>query len=361
MNVAGFAGSRRLGLGKQALFSVIISCSLLLAAEGLLRVWVFYFRTPYEHYNSRTGRLELVQNLRYTNARGQEFWINSKGFVGPEFDARPPSGVYRIIAVGDSCTFATGFWKIGYPSILDQLLNNNRTPRRFEVINAGVEGYNSEYTLSRIRDDLLQYRPHLMIIYIGWNDLMKTDPASESRVDEYRWLATWLNGSYLVKAYTKLLFVNLRPLVVSPTTAERPEDVEAFDRFVPVRYQSNLKNMISLLRQHGVEVLLVTLPTVVSPGMTSEELQRANVFFPYFKDAYGVSRLLSLHRSYNRTIVEVGRQEKVEVVDLARMFEPLRERTSYFWDTMHPNEKGNALIAEHLARRIKELELEGRL
>ncbi len=41
------------------------------------------------------------------------------------------------------------------------------------------------------------------------------------------------------------------------------------------------------------------------------------MFFPYFAGAYGVSPLLSLHRAYNRAIVDVGRQEGAEVVDLA--------------------------------------------
>jgi lysophospholipase L1-like esterase len=201
----------------------------------------------------------------------------------------------------------------------------------------------------------------MMILYIGWNDLMKTDPANESRLDEYRWLATLLDGSYLIKAYKKLLFVNLRPLLLRPTTIERLEDATAFDDFVPTHYRSNLEEMIGELQQHGTRVMLVTLPTVMQPGMTDEDLQRANVFFPYFAGAYGVSRLLSLHRAYNRTIVEVGERHHVEVVDLARMFEGVRDRTTYFWDTMHPSERGHALIAEALSSRIKTLEAEGRL
>jgi hypothetical protein len=128
-----------------------------------------------------------------------------------------------------------------------------------------------------------------------------------------------------------------------------------------MRYRSNLEEMIRLLRQHDVAVLLVTLPTVVRPGMSGEDLQRAHVFFPYFPGAYGVSRFLSLHRAYNKTIADVARQERVDVVDLARGFESLPERTSYFWDTIHPSAKGHTVIAEALFSRIKQLEAEGRL
>jgi lysophospholipase L1-like esterase len=351
----------RFSIGRQILFSIIIVGGLLLMAEASIRIWALYFRTSYERYNARTGRLELRPGIRYTNSYGEEFRINSKGFVGPEFDALPGPDVYRIMALGDSCTFGTGLWRVSYPGVLQRLLDGGESSRRFEVINAGIEGYNSTFALERIRDELLQYRPHLMLLYIGWNDLMKIDPSREFEVDQYRWLATMLDASYLVKAYKKLLFVNVRPLVLRPPTAEAPGDREAFDHFTPRRYRSNLEEMIRLLRQHDVAVLLVTLPTVVQPGMANEDLQEAQVFFPYFSGAYGVSRFLSLHRAYNKTIEDVARQEGAELLDLARMFEALPERTSLFWDTMHPSKKGHAAIAETLFSRIKQLEVAGRL
>ena len=350
MSVAQRIGGRQFGVGKQILFSLIIVSGLLLAAEGSIRTWALYFRTSYERYNALTGRLELVPNLRYTNSRGQEFRINSKGFVGPEFDDQPSAGVYRIMALGDSCTF--GFWQVVYPGRLERLLDDGGTSRRFEVINAGIEGYNSTFALGRIQDELLRYRPHLMIIYIGWNDLMKTDPSNASRVDEYPWLAELLDRSYLIKAYKKLLFVNLRPLVLQPSTSADPADAQAFDHFVPTRYRANLEEIIRLLRSRHTEVMLMTLPTVVHQGMTSKELRQARVFFPYFAGAYGVARFLSLHGAYNRTIADVSRRERVELVDLTAAFDPITEKTSYFWDTMHPSLGGHRLIAESVSEKV---------
>lgn len=352
---------RRLPVGKQILFSTIIVCALLVLLEGTIRLWAFYFRTSYERYNWSTGRLELVPNIRYTAPSGTEFWINSRGFVGPEFEERPAPGVYRIMAVGDSCTFATGAWRIGYPSILERSLNDTSASRRFEVINAGIEGYNSGFALDRIRRELIRYRPRLVIIYVGWNDLMKMDPSSAARSDRYRLLAQIMNESYLVKAYKKLIFMDLRPRLSRPTVSTDPTDIHAHDTFIPADYRSNLEEIVRVLRDHDMKVMLVTLPTVVHPGMTLDELERANVFFPYFVGAYDVSRFLSLHRAYNRTIRDVARNDKVDIVDLAAAFDSLETKTEYFWDTMHPNEKGNALIAAALFRRIRELESAGGL
>ena len=157
-----------------------------------------------------------MPNLRYTNSRGQEFWINSKGFVGPEFDEQPPSGVYRIIALGDSCTF--GFWKMVYPGVLERLLNDSGSSRRFEVINAGIEGYNSTFALGRIRDELLRYRPHLMIIYIGWNDLMKVNPTAQTEHPGLAVVARTIDRLWLTKGLRKLLFYYVRPRLGNPAT-----------------------------------------------------------------------------------------------------------------------------------------------
>jgi hypothetical protein len=86
-------GGRKFGIGKQILFTVILVAGVLGLAESAIRVWALYFRTSYEQYDARTGRLELRPNIHYTNGRGEEFRINSKGFVGPEFDDRPAAGV----------------------------------------------------------------------------------------------------------------------------------------------------------------------------------------------------------------------------------------------------------------------------
>src|SRR5437867_8118154 len=81
---------------KQLLFTSIIAIGFLLLVEVGIRTWAHYFRTSYEQYNRRTGRLELVPNLRYRVQDGHEFRINSRGFVGQEFDATPPAGTTRI-------------------------------------------------------------------------------------------------------------------------------------------------------------------------------------------------------------------------------------------------------------------------
>ena len=119
-NSIGASARSDLRLGKQVLFTAIILIGLLLAGEVSIRTWAYYFRTSYERYNSHTGRLELVPNIHYRENDGREFRINSRGFVGPEFDEFPPPGTTRMMAIGDSCTFTLGLWQVAYPAVAEQ-------------------------------------------------------------------------------------------------------------------------------------------------------------------------------------------------------------------------------------------------
>lgn len=339
---------------KQVLFSFIIVVVLLGAGEGAIRTWALFFRTSYERYNFATGRLELVPGVRQTTTNGDEFIINSKGFLGPEFEEIPLAGVYRIIAIGDSCTFADGIWTHAYPGMLGDLLNADNAQRKFEVINGGIEGYNSNFALERIQQEIVRYQPRLVVIYIGWNDLMKTNPENLSATGKDTFLTQFMESSYLVKAYSKVMFQYLRPLVFQPKIQTSNDGVQAFEAFVPRTYEDNLKAMIEVLQQNGVDVILGTLPTVVHPLMTGEEIKKRNVFFPYYAGTYSVTKFLVLLRAYNDVIRNVGAKFNVPVVDLDEIFNSYRGgKNSLFWDTMHPSAEGHSLIAKSLGLVIQ--------
>lgn len=343
--------ARRMSWIKVVVFSMIPVLTLLAAGEVGLRVWSYWVRTPYERYNPSSGRLELVPGMHYTTERGIEFRINSKGFLGPEFEGQKARGVYRIFAVGDSCTFGSGFWRETYPAIAAQILNEGAGSARFEVINAGIEGYNSEFTLDRIRSELLGYEPDMIILYIGWNDLMKIDPKNVEATGRYAGLARAIERSFLVKAYGKVLFYYLRPLFMAPRVGPDPAATRELADFVPARYRANLESAVELLRKRDVVPVLVTLPTVVTADMSLEDLERANVFFPYYASGYSVGALLHVHAAYNEVIRSTAAKYATPLVDLDAVLGGAARR-EFFWDTMHPSLKGHRLIAEALARTV---------
>lgn len=340
---------------KQILFSFIIVVLLLGAGEVAIRTWAFFFRTSYERYNFATGRLELVPNVRYTTKTGDEFVINSKGFLGPEFDVYPTEGVYRVITLGDSCTFSSGIWAKAYPGIMERFLNTNSSDRKYQVINGGIEGYNSTFALDRIQQEIIKYYPQLVTIYIGWNDLMKTNPDNLDVTGQYTFITRIIERSYLIKAYSKLMFQYLRPILFQPKLMEDDVETRAFAAFVPLTYEKNLVSMVEVLRQKKVKVILCTLPTVIQPVMTREDIGNQHIFFPYFAGTYSVKKFLSLHKAYNEVIRKVGKNLNIRVVDLDKIFNTYGDQKhELFWDTMHPSGEGQTLVAQSLYPVVRE-------
>lgn len=337
------------------LYSLVITAVLLGGTEVVLRVWANYFRVAYLTYDPVRERPALVPNARVQN-NSENVAINSKGFVGPEFDKKKPAGTIRIMALGDSCTFAGGWYETTYSGQLARLLKERHPDKQIEVINAGISGFNSEFALARLKDELLEYQPDMVTLYIGWNDLMKTNPVNPVAIQQYKYSGLWrsLNESYLVKAYSKVLFYYLRPLLMKPKLDGDPEGVSAFAHFVPGVYQSNVDAIATTLQVQGIYTLFMTRPTAVRLGMTQNDIDQEHVFFPYFAGAYSLERFLSLHQSYNRAMEEVAHRHQIPLVDLDSLFN-LRKKDSLFQDTMHLSNEGNRVVADALVRPIEHI------
>jgi lysophospholipase L1-like esterase len=336
---------------RATLFITIIVVLILLVLEGGIRVWSYYFRSSHEIYNASKGRYEPVSGVHILG-NGPPLIVNSKGFIGVEFAAEKPKDAYRIFAIGDSCTF--GIMEYTYPGVLHKMLNVDKSGGKFEVINAGVEGYHSGFALARLKEDVLQYQPDLVTIYVGWNDFMKADPENLAETGRYASLARLMEQSYLIKAYKKVIFSYVRPVLAKPNVVNTTDDLHFYDTFESSEFRGNLLEMIKILKANHIKALIMTRPTVVREGMSQEDIKRQNVMFPWYGNAYSVNKLLSLHRAYNQTIRKVAMEEGVPLLDLDAEFEK-HDKNRLFWDTMHPNEKGHQLIADLVLSRLRQM------
>ena len=337
------------GLAKSLAFSVTLIVLLLGAAELLVRGWAYYARDDVEHWDAKTGTFVLEPG-EYRSEYGGVARVNSAGFIGRELENDGPD-LWRIVAIGDSCTYGGGSDTDSYPALLAARLRLRAGPgKRYEVVNAGISGLNSELALRRLRTRVLPLAPDVVTLYIGWNDLMKFNPLSQvAQGQDAPWsgVARALDDLWLVKGLRKLLFFYLRGYLVQPATG--PESRSGrFAGFRPTVYERNLVEMIDSVRSAGARPLLVTLPTVVRADMSLSDLRRAHVMFPYFRSAYGVGDFLDLLAAYNQTVRSLAKQQNVALVDLAQHFEALDDITLYFFDTMHPDTRGREQIAELL-------------
>jgi lysophospholipase L1-like esterase len=336
------ASEPEFSLKKSLLFSGVLILSVLGGTECAVRTWAHYYREDVQTFDPETGTFVLVPGEHRTELGVVK--VNSEGFVGAELE-EPGPDLRRIVTVGDSCTFGAGDDEYTYPAMLGKLVDEKERPGlRYDVVNAAISGLNSELALRRLHSKVLPLQPDVVTIYVGWNDLMKLDPAGQKSDGSLAGVARLLDQSWLVKGLRKLLFFHVRPHVSPPRTGLDSSSGE-FEGFRSPIFEANLKAMIDASAEAGGRVAVMTLPTVVRLDMALEQLRQSNVVFPYFSSAYGVGDLLDLIAAYNGSIRRVASESGVPIVDLERLFAEIEDPQPLFWDTMHPNPQGMELIA----------------
>lgn len=99
--------------------------------------------------------------------------INSIGLRDDEFPRKKPAGEKRVLCLGDSFTFALGVaFEDLYSQRLERHLNALHGPTRFQVINAGVAGYNTRQELIYLLAEGFALEPDLIVVGFYWNDLV---------------------------------------------------------------------------------------------------------------------------------------------------------------------------------------------
>ena len=82
-----------------------------------------------------------------------------------------------IVAFGDSLTYGTGAAEQeSYPAVLAQLVGH-------DVVRAGVPGEVTAQGLQRLPEVIEEYRPRLMIVCLGGNDMLRRLSVAETRAN----------------------------------------------------------------------------------------------------------------------------------------------------------------------------------
>jgi len=262
-----------------------------------------------------------------------DYSINSHGMRGPE-PADPKRG-YRIIALGNSCTFG---WGVAYEDTwiyqLQTLLHERLPGREVEVINAGVPGYSSLQGKRYFSDELLALEPDMVLIMFGFNDHY---PAGGDRTDSEQ----ELSNAVLVGAQNLLarlrLYRLLRKVLLSATQDDSPprlDDIHGVKRVSRSEFFDNLRELVRTAREHGVQ------PILLLPPVASREI--------YLDGA--VSNFHRLHELYQNEMIRASQYEQAPLVSLQEAFD---KHVGLFDDAVndpiHFNEAGHLVAARTIA------------
>jgi len=194
--------------------------------------------------------------------------------------ADPSSEKKRVVCFGDSIT------KRGYPEILGEALD-------VDAVMAGVAGHSSAAGLRRMKKDVLEREPDVVVIFFGTND---------ARVDSER-------------------------------------------VHVPVKkYEENLETMVDECEKIGAKVVICTLPPI------DEAIYYTRHERELYEEAGGIP---ALWESYRQAAIKVAKKNKLPLVDLNKELKAKPEWLSK--DGVHPSAAGTRIIAGLISETVKPL------
>jgi lysophospholipase L1-like esterase len=296
--------------------------------------------------------------------------LNSQGFRSREFAAKS-DGMFRILVVGDSCTFGVifdpglSYIEHPYPERLEELvIQNSGGP--VEILNAGLLAYNSFQGLMLLKTKLRGLEPDLVIIRYGWNDhFLQREDLNGRAFQEPDNVLLRSTRDLLLRTAVYTYAVGKRMTFGLQQAAEAPGlGFVGWDPTVPLaEYEQNLERMATLVRHRGASVWLLTSPHAFIMDEHRGQYEK-------FKDKLlggGVlalnmipsfDELVRIHESYNEATRRVGARLNVPVVDMELVYrQHSNEHLFTDSDVIHATQQGHDVEARVLYDKLVEQRL----
>lgn len=126
------------------------------------------------------------------------------------YDVKKKEGVFRIIALGDSFTFGQNVsTERNWTELLEDYLNTHKIcniVKKYEVINLGVYGYDTQYEVERYKIRGQKYNPDLVIMLFGDFQLFRLNEELRKRENKIKQMNPKINSSLgYVKALDEMI------------------------------------------------------------------------------------------------------------------------------------------------------------
>ena len=289
---------------------------------------------------------------RLSETRGYEILprvneeINGLGMRDKARTVEKPDGVFRVMALGDSIAFGAGVAPgETFSARLEELLHRRYEGRTFEVLNAGVIGYNTEQELQYLKDTADTLEPDAVVLAYCPNDIFVT-PMVFKEGNKFRFYRPGnekaLYSAFLVRhsAFYRLLMFHYERMKAEREGTYR--EAAGIGENLNVDAEGNY----DALRELAAYTKERELPLLV-------------VIFPYMHGPF--SEYDTRHRKIHWEVRRILKEADIACVDLLLHWHNIDYRDFLREDAptdfVHPNAAGHLSAAEHMLSWIVDQEL----
>ena len=402
---------------KKTIFKIIaVFLPLFLILMGEIMLRLFGYGESYQLFDkiiSQNGTEYYAMNSDISKK-----YFKNTGFHSDNqsdlFLKNKTDNTYRIFVQGASTVVGFPFYRNGsFPRLLKHRLSLTFPKKNIEVVNTGITAVNS-YTLWDLTDDIIKQKPDLVIIYAGHNEYYGALGAGSSvfignhpfLVRAYLKLKNLRFFQLLEKGYNGILNSEKKTgYKVGETTLM---EVMAKEQQIPYnskvynvginQFKSNLEKIISKYEENDIPVIISTLvsnekdiPPFISYKFSEDKFEKAlnkdktaaskiaegNAKAAYKLGQYYLSKQQDSAKKYfhiakeldllrfrapqkiNDAIIELSHKKNVYLVDSRKLFKADSPNgiigNELMAEHVHPNVKGNFIIADAMYNKIKEL------
>ena len=269
--------------------------------------------------------------------------INEYGFRGPEITQSKNENTYRVFLVGGSQTY--GMFSTSdestFSGYLQQKLDDLNTDYKIEVVNAGVNAYDSFTTTYQIKTKLIDYNPDLIIL-VGGHEVGKSADEVDTDIPLYYPISDQFAK---LKLYYKSpeFFQFIKRVALKNVYGDQGVPGEAITH-------SNIEDNVQVWKNRWIEIcqlgeernfdVIIAIPPFLGAGNKTP----SNWEFQNLEKLSHTSIVPSYHLVKD-SLRELDKK-CAKTLDLTNTFDAVSE--TIYLDLAHFADAGNMLVAEEL-------------
>ncbi|MEK6984229.1 MAG: SGNH/GDSL hydrolase family protein [Nanoarchaeota archaeon] len=286
-------------------------------------------------------RLVLTQDSKYNFAPGvQEFYekyvfLNKDGYRDIDSSYFKQKNTKRIVGLGDSFTFGTGIKNVNdtYLEELESLLNEKSEYKKYEVLNFGKAGVDSEFEVQILKNDALRYNPDIIIVGFVLNDFRDFEYQKKGGNFYLFWFDTFLKRySYLYNFVNKGFNIALEAAAIKKSYYQTILDSFKSEKNKKLN-EEYFKEFKKISRENNSTLVIAIFPFI-------HQLDK----YPFAEQ--------------HKVISQMANENGIIIIDLLPYFKGINEKklvVSKFDN--HPNELGHRIAAEAIYEKLINLKL----